>query len=91
MPEPEKKQIQLHKNKPIPSELPAWFTNIKLVSEKPSEKEKKFLFRTELPDARVKAELHRKVALYCSRRCIYPNDEYESKELEALSKGEEAP
>ena len=61
------------------------------MSEKPSEKEKKFMFRTELPEARVKAELHRKVALYCSRRCIYPNDDYEIKELEAISRGEEAP
>ena len=44
LPKDDQKQIQLHKNKPQPNDLPPWFTSLKLVSDPPvpKEKEKKF-------------------------------------------------
>ena len=85
----------MHKNKPPPNELPMWYRTITLKGEKPDPKElkepKPVKFRYPLSDLRVAAEQQRKVALECSRRCLYSKQDYEEMTLIAESKGEPAP
>ena len=50
---------------------------------------KEVKFMKELPQSRIDAELSRKVALDCSRRCVYSKHDYELQMMKAEENGEE--
>ena len=83
----------MHQNKP--DALPIWYKTIRLTGEKPNpkdqEEKKEVKFRVPIPQSRIDAELYRRVALECSKRCIYSNCDYELDILMAESQGKPAP
>ena len=78
----------VYKNKPFPGELPEWFTSIrvkgdpvphlrKTVNERTQKGE--IRYQVDLPQSKTDAEVARRAALDCSKRCLHSKIDYEAR------------